>query len=132
MSEIVASAKTLIQSDQSVSQRFAMEVHHAADGICRLSALIDAGWVNGAGFVHGSVAYALMDSACAYACASREVRGVTTNGNITYVRGGRGDTALTAQAQVISQSRRVMSLTARLEDEDKQLLAHGSFLFQLI
>ena len=125
-------AQGLIQSDLSVRQRLGMTVLSAQGGECQLSAKIDEGWLNGAGFIHGSIAYALMDSASAYACASQGVRGVTTNGNITYVKGARAETTLVARAQVVSQSRRVMSLTATVHDAGEQLLAHGSFLFQLI
>ena len=124
-------AQRLIDSDDSVRKRFGFEVVSAADGVCQLKAAIDSGWLNGAGFIHGSVCYALMDSACAYACASRQVLGVTTNGNITYVKGAQSDATLLATASVVSQSRRVMSLTAHVRDEHDALLAHGSFLFQL-
>ena len=81
-------AQRLIDSDDSVRKRFGFEVVSAADGACQLKAAIDSGWLNGAGFIHGSVCYALMDSACAYACASRQVLGVTTNGNITCLASG--------------------------------------------
>ncbi len=124
-------AQRLIDSDDSVRQRFGFDVVSAADGICQLRAVIDSGWLNGAGFIHGSVCYALMDSACAYACASRQVLGVTTNGNITYVKGAQSGTTLLATATMVSQSRRVMSLTAQVRDEGEELLAHGSFLFKL-
>ena len=112
-------------------KRFGFDVVSAADGICQLRAVINSGWLNGAGFIHGSVCYALMDSACAYACASRQVLGVTTNGNITYVKGAQSGTTLLATATMVSQSRRVMSLIAQVRDEGEELLAHGSFLFQL-
>jgi uncharacterized protein (TIGR00369 family) len=124
-------AQRLIDSDDSVRKRFGFDVVSAADGICQLRAVIDSGWLNGAGFIHGSVCYALMDSACAYACASRQVLGVTTNGNITYVKGAQSGTTLLATATMVSQSRRVMSFTAQVRDEGEELLAHGSFLFQL-
>ena len=86
MASINTDAQELIQSDSSIRQRLGITVISAQDGNCQLSAKIDESWLNGAGFIHGSVAYALMDSASAYACASKGVRGVTTNGNITYVK----------------------------------------------
>lgn len=132
MSSINAGAQQLIHSDFSVQERFGISVHGAAEGKCRLSAMIDEGWLNGAGFLHGSVAFALMDSACAYACASCDVRGVTTNGNITYVKGAKVGAELFASAEVVSQSRRVMSLKAEVMDYQGQMLAHGTFLFQLL
>ncbi len=132
MTSISTDAQGLIRSDLSVRQRLGITVLSAQDGECQLSAKIDEGWLNGAGFIHGSVAYALMDSASAYACASKGVHGVTTNGNITYVKGARAETTLVARSQVVSQSRSVMSLTATVHDTGEKLLAHGNFLFQLI
>ena len=128
---IESDAQRLIDSDDSVRKRFGFDVVSAADGICQLRSVIDSGWLNGAGFIHGSVCYALMDSACAYACASRQVLGVTTNGNITYVKGAQSGTTLLAMATMVSQSRRVMSFTAQVRDEGEELLAHGIFLCQL-
>ena len=90
MSAIVPSARELIDSDKSVQEHFSIQVHYAANGECRLSANVDRSWLNGAGFVHGSAAYALIDSASAsasaYACASKGVRGLTINGTVTHVR----------------------------------------------
>ena len=57
---------------------------------------------------------------------------MTTNGNITYVKGAKAGTELFASAQVVSQSRRVMSLKAEVMDHQDQLLAHATFLFQLL
>ena len=131
MTSINTDAQELIQSDFSGRQHLGITVISAQDGNCQLSAKIDESWLNGAGFIHGRVAYALMDSASTYACASKGVRGVTTNGNITYVRGVRAEAVLVASAQVVSQSRRVMSLTATVQDGEEQMLAHGNFLFQL-
>lgn len=125
-------AQQIIASDESVQARFGIQVTQAEGGVCRLQATADSGWVNAAGFIHGSVAYALMDSACAYACASQNVLGVTVNGNITYVKGIKAQTQLVAIARVQSQSRRVMSLTAEVQDTDESLVAHGTFLFQLL
>lgn len=131
MSAIVPSAQELIDSDKSIQEHFSIQVHHAANGECRLSAKVDRVWLNGAGFVHGSVAYALMDSASAYACASKGVRGLTINGTVTYVRGSQAEAELVATAKVLNQSRRVMSLGAEVTNAQGELLAHGSFLFQL-
>ena len=62
MSKIVPEAQELIDLDLSVRERFALEVNHAWQGECRLSATIDEGWLNGAGFLHGVVAILLRSS----------------------------------------------------------------------
>lgn len=125
-------AQELIQGDAKIRRNFGIEVLSAYQGVCELELVVTHDWVNGAGFTHGSVAYAMMDSACAYACGSLDVLGLTTSGNVTYVRGTTAGVRIKAKAKVVSQSRRVMTFTTQLVDDKEQLLAHGSFVFQLV
>jgi|TARA_B110000971_G_scaffold188223_1_gene197855 acyl-CoA thioesterase len=122
----------LIQGDKEIHANFGIEVLGVHEGACELAMVVSSAWVNAAGFTHGSVAYALMDSACAYACASLDVLGLTTSGNVTYVRGSAEGARIRATAQVASQSRRVMTFTTQVIDQEDQLLAHGSFVFKLV
>jgi len=127
-----AFAQQLIQGDTTIRENFGIEVLSADAGNAELVLVVTDAWVNAAGFTHGSVAYAMMDSACAYACASLDVLGLTTSGNVTYVRGSQAGVRLRATAKVVSQSRRVMTFTTEVVDEQQRLLAHGSFVFQLV
>ena len=127
-----AFAQQLIQGDTTIRENFGIEVLSADAGHSELALVVTDAWVNAAGFTHGSVAYAMMDSACAYACASLDVLGLTTSGNVTYVRGSQAGARLCATAKVVSQSRRVMTFTTEVVDDQEQLLAHGSFVFQLV
>ena len=127
-----AFAQQLIQGDTAIRENFGIEVLSADAGHSELALVVTDAWVNAAGFTHGSVAYAMMDSACAYACASLDVLGLTTSGNVTYVRGSQAGARLRATAKVVSQSRRVMTFTTEVVDDQEQLLAHGSFVFQLV
>ena len=127
-----AFAQQLIQGDTTIRENFGIEVLSADAGHSELALVVTDAWVNAAGFTHGSVAYAMMDSACAYACASLDVLGLTTSGNVTYVRGSQAGVRLRATAKVVSQSRRVMTFTTEVVDDQQRLLAHGSFVFQLV
>jgi len=127
-----AFAQQLIQGDTTIRENFGIEVLSADAGNAELALAVTDAWVNAAGFTHGSVAYAMMDSACAYACASLDVLGLTTSGNVTYVRGSQAGVRLRATAKVVSQSRRVMTFTTEVVDDQQRLLAHGSFVFQLV
>ncbi|MDA8953615.1 PaaI family thioesterase [Pseudomonadales bacterium] len=127
-----AFAQQLIQGDTTIRENFGIEVLSADAGNAELVLVVTDAWVNAAGFTHGSVAYAMMDSACAYACASLDVLGLTTSGNVTYVRGSQAGVRLRATAKVVSQSRRVMTFTTEVVDDQQRLLAHGSFVFQLV
>ena len=81
---------------------------------------------------HGSVAYAVMDSACAYASASLKKLAVTVNGNVTYTRGTQAGAVLSVRAKLLSQGKRVMTFHTDRTDERQRLIAHGSFVFQII
>jgi len=48
------------------------------------------------------------------------------------VRGSAEGARIRATAQVASQSRRVMTFTTQVIDQEDQLLAHGSFVFKLV
>ena len=54
------------------------------------------------------------------------------NGNVTYTRGTQEGARLSVSAQLLSQSKRVMTFNARIVDERERLIAHGSFVFQII
>ncbi len=132
MGDVHPTARKLVEADQSVQSLYGYEVISATGGVCELSLKVRPEWINGAGFTHGSVAYALMDSACAYAGASTDSLGVTTSGNITYVRGVKSGERLRTVATVKSQGRRVVSFVAEVFDSQERLIAHGAFVFQVL
>ena len=89
-------------------------------------------WINAAGYTHGSVAYAIMDSACAYASASLNKLAVTINGNINYTKGTKVGDRLLAVAEIQTQSAKLMTFAGRVIDQDEKTIATGSFLFQVL
>ena len=96
--------------------------------------LSPAEFVNASGFAHGSIAYSLLDTACAYALGSQECRGVTVHGDVNYVLGAKQGSQLLSRVVIASRSRRVASLTGEvflLDGQEQKLAAHGSFIFQL-
>lgn len=127
-----------LAADQGIVECFGMSVLRAEDGICEIQAIVPQKLVNAAGFAHGSMAFALLDTACAYALGSLEVQGVTVNANTTYVKGAGAGANMYATVEVVSRSRRVASLRgeAFIEDDTEAskplvLAAHGTFVFQL-
>ena len=130
--DIHPSAQEVLDGDAQIRERYGVVVTRALEGACELNLVVDQGWINAAGYTHGSVAYAVMDSACAYASASLKKLAVTVNGNVTYTRGTQEGARLSVSAQLLSQSKRVMTFNARIVDERERLIAHGSFVFQII
>jgi len=132
---IEASAQRIIDADRDILEVFGMQVVHAYAGRCVVQAQVPPKLINAAGFAHGSIAYALLDTACAYALASISLRGVTVHGDTTYVAAAKAEDSLMAQVDILSHSRRTASLRGECYIEgtgDKKLCAHGSFVFQLI
>ena len=126
-----ATAKVM-EGDGSVRSKYGFSVKKASDGKCEIEMNVLSDWINAAGYTHGSVAYAIMDSACAYASASLQKLAVTVNGNVTYTRGTQEGARLNVRAQLLSQSKRVMTFNTHITDERERLIAHGSFVFQII
>ena len=124
------------QQDRGILDAFGMTVTRALDGVCEAQCEVPASLVNAAGFGHGSIAFSLMDTACAYAIGSTEHRGVTVNANVTYVRGLTGGARANSRVEIVSRSRRVATLTGQVwvatADGDQELAAHGTFVFQII
>jgi len=125
-----------IANDQAILKHFGLTVESAQDGVCVIVSRVVPALVNSAGFAHGGLAYAMMDTACAYALRSLNLSGVTTNGNVHYVRGGGLDDVMRAQVDVVSRSRRLASLRGEVwvtpaNANEPVLAAHGSYTFAL-
>ena len=125
-----------LEQDRGILDAFGMTVTRAQDGVCEAQCEVPATLVNAAGFGHGSIAFSLLDTACAYAIGSTEHRGVTVNANVTYVRGLTAGARASARVEIASRSRRVATLTGKVyletQGQAPQLAAHGTFVFQLI
>lgn len=127
-------ARSAIAADSGILKTFGMTVRSAQAGVCEALATVPDTLVNAGGFAHGSIAFSLMDTACAYALGSLEVRGVTVNANTSYVKRVEAGAQLTAKVSVLSRSRRVATLTGQVfveTDNGRELVAHGSFTFAL-
>lgn len=134
MAEISEELSSALAADRGILETFGMRVVLAQAGRCHLACTVPQALVNAGGFAHGSIAFSMMDTACAYALRSAGVRGVTSNANVSYVKGAQGGSELLAEVAVVSQSRRVATLrgeTYLLEGSNRRLAAHGSFVFQL-
>lgn len=124
----------VLGADQGILDTFGMTVESAENGVCELACIVPHELVNAGGFAHGSIAFSLLDTACAYALRSSGRRGVTVNANVSYIKGGQGGCALRARVAIVSQTRRVATLRGEVfltDNETEDLAAHGTFVFQL-
>ena len=121
----------VLAADAGILEAFGMDVTEVPEGCCRFTCTVPDGLVNARGFGHGSIAFALMDTAAAYALRSVNAGGVTTNANVIYVRGVAAHDELHGEVQVVSAGRRVASVRGEVYRADK-LIAHGTFTFQVL
>ncbi len=134
--ELTDVMQDVLAKDKGILDAFGMEVLAVEDGTCEILSRVPEGLVNAGGYAHGSIVYALMDTACAYALRSKGRRGVTVHGDVNYVRGGQAETVFRAVVSVSSMTRRVATLRGEVyidaAGEDAVLAAHGAFVFQLV
>jgi acyl-CoA thioesterase len=82
--------------------------------------------LNGVGLVHGGALFTLADFAFAAAANSHEEVAVAINASISYLKGIKTGT-LYAEAEEISNSRKISVYSIKVTDEAGQLIAmfHG-------
>ena len=124
--------------DSGILDTFGMSVETMEDGLCVLTSRVPESLVNAGGFAHGAIQYALMDTGAAYALRSQGLSGVTINGNITYVRGGRAGSLFRATVQIANLTRRIATIKGEVtvqnegdEEGNTEVAAHGTYIFQL-
>ena len=148
MNDVAPELAKALEGDSEILRMFGISIEKAEPGQCHLSCVVPAALVNAGGFGHGNIAFTLMDTACAYAIRASGKRGVTSNANVTYTKGVVAGSELRAEASILTQTKRVITLRAEtyiFEEAQSpaarsgsassvpelSLSAHGSFVFQL-
>jgi uncharacterized protein (TIGR00369 family) len=135
LSQLSEEMQAALAADQGILDTFGCAVVTLSEGVCELACRVPDNLINARGFAHGSIAFAIMDTACAYALRSSGGGGVTIHGDTHFVRGaGQGD-ELFARVEVVTRTRSIATLrgeTFLVEDGERKLAAHGSFVFKLM
>lgn len=135
MTDFLQQMQPVLQADQGILDAFGMHVDTLVEGRCEFSAQVPETLVNARGFAHGAISFALMDTAAAYVLRTVEAGGVTTNANVTYVRGAGAGDALRGEVTVMHAGQRTASVRGQVEVQVKgtwKLAAHGVFSFQVL
>jgi acyl-CoA thioesterase len=95
-----------------------IKIEEARVGYSRISMKLRADMLNGHGTVHGGMAFALADTAFAYACNSRNLRTVGAQASMVYLDTARLDEILVAEAQEVALVGRngVYNVSVRTQD----------------
>lgn len=85
--------------DDLFSQWLGIEVAEIKEGYSNIKMTVRKEMINGLGIVHGGVAFALADSAFAFACNNRNNLSVALDTSITFIKPVHVDDLLTAEAK---------------------------------
>jgi uncharacterized protein (TIGR00369 family) len=86
----------------------------------------------GAGFAHGGIIATLLDEAMGKVCRFREVRAVTAELTVEYLKPVRVDQEITVEGSEADQQGRNLFLVGEIRDPVGQLLARGKGRFVVI
>src|SRR4051812_41753564 len=85
--------------DDLFSQWLGIEVIEIREGYSKIKMTVRKEMINGFGIVHGGIAFALSDSAFAFACNNRNVLSVALDTSINFTKPVHVDDILTAEAK---------------------------------
>lgn len=109
-----------------VNDRFAtgngMEVVEVRPGFARARMTVAPGHLNSVGVVQGGAFFTLADLAFAAACNTTGVLAVGVNMSISCLKAVRSG-VLEAEATEISRTRKISTVSVRITDEQKELVA---------
>jgi acyl-CoA thioesterase len=88
-----------LRAREGTGQAWSIEIEEAREGYARISMTVREDMLNGHGFCHGGMIFALADTAFAYACNSRNLETVAQSATISFLAPGRRGDRLTAECR---------------------------------
>ena len=87
------------------SQWLGIEVVEVQEGYSKITMALRSEMINGLGIIHGGIAFALADSAFAFACNNRNNLSVALDTSITFTKATKPADVLTAEAKELHNGR---------------------------
>jgi len=119
---IGAIARRLGEVD-SVGHRLGIALEELRPGYARLAMTVDDSMVGGHGVCHGPFTFALADTAVGYACASRNVTGLSQGGDLLNVAPARQGDRLVAEASEAMVQGRTAVYDVRVSNQNGATIA---------
>ncbi|HVZ92657.1 MAG TPA: hydroxyphenylacetyl-CoA thioesterase PaaI [Rhizomicrobium sp.] len=88
-----------LRAREGTGEAWSIEIEEAREGYARIAMTVRKDMLNGHGFCHGGMIFALADTAFAYACNSRDVETVAQSATISFLAPGRPGDRLTAECR---------------------------------
>lgn len=115
---------SLMMSGDAYSKALGMDVIEIAAGKCRLSLKVEENMVNGFNIAHGGIAYALADSAMAFAANSHGLQCVSIESSISHLKKGNVHDQLTAYCSEVNRNNKTGVYTVSVTNQNGELVAH--------
>jgi len=109
-------------NDDKFALHAGIELLEVKSGTAKVRMEVQPFHINGVGLVHGGALFTLADFAFAAAANSHEEVAVAINASISYLKGVKAGT-LYAEAEEISNSRKISVYSIKVTDESGQLIA---------
>jgi acyl-CoA thioesterase len=109
-------------NDDKFALHAGIELLEVKSGTAKVKMEVKPFHINGVGLVHGGALFTLADFAFAAAANSHEEVAVAINASISYLKGVKAGT-LYAEAEEISNSRKISVYSIKIINEHNQLIA---------
>ena len=120
-------AKKVVQQmfqNDAFSQWLGIECLEIEPGSCKLKMTIRDEMLNGFGIAHGSITYAIADSALAFASNGHGKQCVSIDTQISHVSPCVSGDEITAEAVEIQRSKSLARYDVRVKNKQEELVAH--------
>jgi acyl-CoA thioesterase len=104
--------------NDAFSKWLGISVDHIAEGECILSMAVRSEMTNGFGIAHGSITYALADSALAFASNSHGKQSVSIDTSINHIESLKEGDVITATAKENSKKNKFGFYTVKIKKDD--------------
>jgi acyl-CoA thioesterase len=94
-----------MMQDDAFSQWLGIEILEVDEGYSKIQMKLRGQMLNGLGIIHGGIAFALADSAFAFACNNRNNLSVALDTSITFTRAAMPGDVLVAEAKELHNGR---------------------------
>ena len=112
-----------MMQEDAFSQWLGIEVLEVAEGYSKIQMKLRGQMLNGLGVIHGGIAFALADSAFAFACNNRNILSVALDTSINFLKPVHVGDVLTAEASEIHHGKTTGLYQVRITNQHEHLVA---------
>lgn len=122
-SELARACANALSAGDAPTRELGLDIVSIEPGSAVLTMTVTAAMVNGHGICHGGFLFTLANSACGFACNSRNQRTVTQHCEITFIEPGKLGDRLTARCTERQRGGRSGIYDATVTREDGTVIA---------